>query len=265
VETASALARKALADFEEALASSRYKRSSKYSAKWLLDLDMGPNPLWLLEDLSTDLRLDTGMQVLDLGSGKGASSVFLVKEFGVEVWAADLWVDADTAAQTFRDAGVDKQAHALKAEAHALPFARRSFDAIISIDAFEYFGTFDTYINYITRYLKPGGQIAIATAALTKEVRELGAIPQHIHAVVGTEALAWHTAEWWRFQWDKSERVTVQAARFQEQAWLDWLIWSRAAAAHAGKTVDEDPVVKMLEADGGDYLTFALVAATLRE
>lgn len=35
-----------------------YPRSSTYDADWLLDLDMGPNPLWLLEDLANDLTLE---------------------------------------------------------------------------------------------------------------------------------------------------------------------------------------------------------------
>jgi cyclopropane fatty-acyl-phospholipid synthase-like methyltransferase len=46
----------------------------------------------LLEDLSRDLDPRPGMRVLDLGSGMGATSVFLAREFGVEVVAVDLWV-----------------------------------------------------------------------------------------------------------------------------------------------------------------------------
>ena len=64
----------------------RYPRSDKYDPGWLLSLDMGPHPLWLLEDLARDLTLEPGMRVLDLGSGKGATSVFLAKEYGVQVW-----------------------------------------------------------------------------------------------------------------------------------------------------------------------------------
>jgi SAM-dependent methyltransferase len=255
----------AIETFQKALSETSYPRSAKYDARWLLELDMGPNPLWLLEDLCRDLDLQPGMQVLDLGSGKGASSVFLAREFGVEVWAVDLWVEPDVASKTFREAGVGPQVHAMRGEAHALPFARESFDAIVSIDAFEYFGTADTYVSYLARFLRPRGQLGIATPALRKEIRELGAIPPQVHAAVGAEALAWHTAEWWRFQWDMSERVAVTSARLQEEGWLKWLIWSRASAAFRGKPVDEDPVVKMLEADRGEYLGFALVTAIKRD
>jgi SAM-dependent methyltransferase len=229
-----------------------YPKASQYDAAWLLARDMGPNPLWLLEDLSSDLDLQPGMRVLDLGSGKGATSVFLAKEYGVQVWAADLWIDPTEAATSFQ--GLDVTA--IKAEAHALPFAKGFFDAIVCIDAYEYFGTADSYLAYITSFLKPGGQFGIATPALRKEIRDLGYIPQHIKDLVGWEALAWHTADWWRFQWEITELVEVTSARLQESGWYDWLLWARAVAGDAS-----DPTVTMLERDQGEYLTFALVTA----
>ena len=121
--------------FDELACPDRYPRSSRYDPAWLLDLDMGPNPLWLLEDLARDLDLWPGMQVLDLGSGKGATSVFLAREYGVQVVAADWWIAADEAAAVFAGAGVASQVTAVRAEAHALPFGKESFDAIVSIDA----------------------------------------------------------------------------------------------------------------------------------
>ena len=72
----------------------------------LLDLDMGPNPLWLLEDLARTPAPRPAMQVLDLGSGKGATSVFLAREYGVQVMAADWWIGPDEAAAVFAGAGV---------------------------------------------------------------------------------------------------------------------------------------------------------------
>lgn len=235
----------------------RYPLTSKYDAAWLLDLDMGPNPLWLLEDLARDLSLKPGMRVLDLGSGRGATSVFLAREFGVEVVAADLWVDPVQAAATFAQAGVSAQVEAVRAEAHALPFETGAFDAIVSIDAYEYFGTADGYLAYIIRFLKPGGRLGIATPAMRQEVRDLGEIPAHIKACVGWEAVAWHTAAWWRTHWAITGLVTVTSARLQENGWSDWLRWARA-----GRSPDRDRVITMLEADAGQLLTFALVTAT---
>ncbi len=232
-----------------------YPRASTYDPAWLLRLDMGPNPLWLLEDLCQDLTLTAGMQVLDLGSGNGATSVFLAREFGVEVTASDWWVDAETATAVFEAAGVEHLVTAVHAEAHNLPYSSESFDAIVSIDAWEYFGTSEHYLPYLLKFLKPGGQIGVATPALTREVREMGGIPPHIKELVGWEALDWHTPEWYRFGWEATEMVTVTAARLQDRGWHDWLLWARARGD------DQDATIAMLEADRGEYASFAIIAA----
>ena len=232
-----------------------YPRTSTYDPNWLLKLDMGPNPLWLLEDLSHDLDLRPGMRVLDLGSGNGATSVFLAREFGVEVVAADWWVDAETATAVFEAAEVEDRVTAVHAEAHQLPFDRDSFDVIVSIDAWEYFGTADSYLPYLLRFLKPSGQIGVATPALTREVRDLGGIPAHIKELVGWEALAWHTPEWLRFQWETTEMVTVTAARLQPDGWRDWLLWARARERENAATI------ATLEQDRGEFLSFVIMAA----
>lgn len=234
-----------------------YPRASGYDVAWLLDGDMGPHPLWLLEDLARDLELRPGMRVLDLGCGKGATSVFLAKEYGVQVWAADLWVEPTEIAAYVGTQQVDGIVP-VKTEAHALPFAHGFFDAIVCIDAYEYFGTADGYLAYITQFLKPGGQFGVATPALRTEIRDLGHIPDHIKKLVGWEALAWHTADWWRFQWEITELVEVTAARLQESGWQDWLTWAQATSAHRG---ERDGALDMLEADQGEYLTFAMLAA----
>ena len=46
----------------------------------------------------------------------------------------------------FAEACVSGQVTAVRAEAHVLPFGKDSFDAIVNIDAFEYFGTADWYL-----------------------------------------------------------------------------------------------------------------------
>jgi SAM-dependent methyltransferase len=211
----------------------------------------------MLEDLATDLDLRPGMRVLDLGSGKGTTSAFLAREYGVRVWAADLWIDPTEAAAHIAAQGVEGVV-TLKAEAHTLPFARDFFDAIVCIDAWEYFGTADNYLAYITSFLVPGGQLGVATPALRKDLRDLGHIPEHIKKLVGWEALAWHTADWWRFQWEITDLVDVTTARLQDSGWSDWLAWSRALSDYRRTP---DPALEMLEVDQGKYLTFAILAA----
>ncbi|MFC1408444.1 cyclopropane-fatty-acyl-phospholipid synthase family protein [Streptacidiphilus sp. N1-12] len=250
---------------EDLVRPERYPLSSTYDPVWLLDLEMGPNPLWMLEDLARELELRPGMRVLDLGCGKGATSVFLAREFGVQVVAADWWIAAEDTAAVFAQAGVADRVTAAHTEAHALPFPEEHFDAIVSIDAFEYFGTADSYLPYLLRFLRPGGQVGVATPAMAREVRELGAIPAHIERLFGWEAMAWHTPQWWRFQWETTKLVDVTCARLQEHGWRDWLAWELALAEHRPQNLAEHQArIEVLTIDGGELLSFAILAARKR-
>src|SRR5437868_1038394 len=151
--------------------SDRFPRSAKYNPDWILSSVSGAaNPLWLAEWLAPALDLQPGMRVLDLGCGRAVSSIFLRREFGVQVWATDLWFDASENLRRIRDAGVDDGVFPIHSDARSLPFAREFFDAIVSIDSFFYYGTDDLYLNYLARYVRPGGPIAIAGAGLMHEM-----------------------------------------------------------------------------------------------
>src|SRR5215471_12366888 len=72
--------------------STSFPRSSQYHPEWVLaSVSGGANSLWLTEWLTSALDFGPGMRVLDLGCGRAASSIFLRREFGVQVWATDLW------------------------------------------------------------------------------------------------------------------------------------------------------------------------------
>src|SRR5215468_4458491 len=88
------------------LVSERFPRSSQYHPDWVLaSASGGANALWLTEWLTSKLDLRSGMKLLDLGCGRAASSIFLRREFGVQVWATDLWFSAAENIQRVRDAG----------------------------------------------------------------------------------------------------------------------------------------------------------------
>ncbi|MFJ9821989.1 hypothetical protein ACIRU3_43495 [Streptomyces sp. NPDC101151] len=116
------------------------------------------------------------------------------------VVAADWWIPAEDAAAVFAQAGIGDRVKASTGGGARTAVRGRKPRPIVSIDAFEYFGTADGYLPCLAHTLRPGGQLGIATPAMTRGVRELGTIPPHIKRVVGKEAIAWHTAHWWRFQ-----------------------------------------------------------------
>ena len=79
-------------DSDQKLVTSKFPRTAQYNSEWVISsASGGANSLWLTEWLTTALDLQPGMRVLDLGCGRAASSIFLHREFGVQVWATDLW------------------------------------------------------------------------------------------------------------------------------------------------------------------------------
>src|SRR5437763_11252 len=88
------------------LAKPQFPRSSNYDPQWLIDTAMGPHVLWLAEWVGQAMDLQPGMRVLDLGCGRAASSIFLAREFGVTVCAADLWIKPSENWRRVIDAGL---------------------------------------------------------------------------------------------------------------------------------------------------------------
>jgi cyclopropane fatty-acyl-phospholipid synthase-like methyltransferase len=101
------------------------------------------------------------MRVLDLGCGKGLSSIFLAKEYLVQVWATDLWINASDNYKRIKADGLTDRVFPIHSDARELPFAEEFFDVIVCVDAYIYFGTDDLYLDYLHRFVKPGGQIGI--------------------------------------------------------------------------------------------------------
>jgi SAM-dependent methyltransferase len=244
--------------FEGLRRPERHPRSARYDPEWVVELEMGPHPLWQLEDLLETIELAPGMRVLDLGSGRGATSVFLAREFGVEVVACDLWVPADEAAAVFAAAGLAGSVKAMNADVRRLPFAPEEFDAIVSVDAFEYFGTDIHILPLLLRVLRTEGQIGFSTPALRADPYDAG-IPPDVFEIFGYEAAAWHSPEWWRRHWELSGLVDDVQARWQPGGRDDWLVWTRAVGDAKGDR--SAAMLELLEHDEDERLGFALISA----
>ena len=86
-----------------------YPLSKKYQTEKFMSKIMGPNPLKLEEELLTEHKIPSGATVCDLGSGQGLTSVFLAKEYGFKVYAADLWSDPDENRKFFAEMGLTEE------------------------------------------------------------------------------------------------------------------------------------------------------------
>lgn len=249
---------------QELLRDPRFLRASTYDAEWILENQMGPNALWLTEWLVQAMDLRRGMRVLDLGCGKALSSIFLAREFGVQVWAADLWIPPTENWARIQAQELGERVYPLRAEAHALPFAEGFFDAIVCVDAYAYFGTDDLYLSYLHRFVREGGSIGIVVPGLMREFD--GPVPEHLARRQASGGVFWgpdcwslHTADWWRHHWARTGLVEVEVADTLEGGIDLWRRWDQAVQASGAGHFPSD--AEVLEADGGRYLGFVRMVA----
>jgi SAM-dependent methyltransferase len=235
----------------------RFPRSSQYHPEWVAENAFGANPLWLAEWLAGAMDLKPGMRVLDLGCGRAKSSVFLAREFGLEVWATDLWIGASENARRVRDAGCDGRVYPIHADARSLPFAAEFFDAIVSIDSYSYYGSDGLYLNYLAQFVRPGRQIGVAGAGLVEEF-EAG-VPAHLNRFWTQDCWGLHSAAWWRQHWERTGIVAVEVADTMPDGWRIWLDWYQAAHP-LGKTE-----IEALESDRGRYLGYVRLVGRRQE
>jgi SAM-dependent methyltransferase len=237
---------------DRGFACEQFPRASRYHPDWVrASVGGGANSLWLTEWLAGALDLPAGARVLDLGCGRAASSIFLRRELGVQVWAVDLWVAAEDNAQRIRDAGVADGVFPLHADARALPFAPEFFDAIVAVDSYFYFGTDDLYLSYLARFVKPDGLVGIAGAALMRELD--GAPPDHLSGWWTQDLWCLHSAAWWRRHWERTGILDIQVADEMPDGWQRWLDWHHAVAP------DNQAEIQALQTDRGRTLGYARV------
>jgi len=242
----------------------KYPLTEKYDAAWVEKNWMGPNPLWQLEELCGNLELEPGMKVLDLGCGKGVTSVFLAKEFGVSVFATDLWISATDNLRRFEEAGVADKVFPLHAEAHALPYAEGFFDAAVAIGSYHYFGTSDSYfVDVFSKLVKPGGQVGTVIPGLSREFEK--GYPETLKDLWFPELYTFHSGKWWRSLWEKTGLCEITACYDMEDpkaVWRPWAEWSVKYFAEefgdGGGGADFD--LKFLGADTEDDIALIILA-----
>ena len=176
----------------------KYIKSKKYNTPTLLKKIMGPNPIKLEEELLIDHKIPNAAVVCDLGSGQGLTSVFLAKEFGFTVYAADLWSDPEENRKFFDDMGLDrKQIIPVKADATDLPFTKDFFDAVVSTDSYNYFGRDEQYLDEkLLPFVKSGGYVYIAIPGMKKDCHDN--LPQELLLSWTPEQLDYmHDVDYW--------------------------------------------------------------------
>lgn len=239
------------------LVSELFPRTSRYHPDWLIaSVSGGANSLWLAEWLAEASDFRPGMRVLDLGCGRAAQSIFLAREFGVQVWATDLWFTAAENQRRIDDAGVGDRVFAVHADARSLPFATDFFDAVVCIDSFPYFATDEHYLAYLARFVEPDGILGLAGASMLQEID--GDVPEHLAAWWDPGVWSLHSPRWWRRHWEKTGFVTVERAEAMPDGWKRWLDWQRVICPENALEL------QAVEADAGRYFGYLRLVARRR-
>ncbi|MDR2598832.1 MAG: methyltransferase domain-containing protein [Oscillospiraceae bacterium] len=198
-------------DRTKALITSKYPLTAKYDIKWIEENAMGSNPVLLAESLSRVIDFKPGMRVMDMGCGKAISSIFLAKEFGVTVYATDLWNDATDNWKRICEAGIQDKVIPIKADVHKLPYANDYFDAIICINSFNFYGHSDVFLTeYVANILKPEGVFGLAFYGPTNEFN--GKILEKLKPTWHTFECIYHSLDWHKWHFEKTTLFDIEMA-----------------------------------------------------
>lgn len=222
--------------------------SNKENKIFIQETMMGPNAMRISEEMASYLDIKKNMRVLDLGCGMGLSSLLLTQKYGVEVFAADLWITPTENYKRFQRLEItDKVIPILIDATQSLPFSERYFDILFTVDSYHYFGGIPEMLPSLIRFVKKGGYIAISVPSIKYEFGEN--IPKDMQPW-------WKDPEvkrtirslgFWKDLWHKAngiEIINISEMSCHKQAWDEWLASSNPYAL-------ED--LAMMEADNGQY------------
>ncbi len=188
---------------------------------------MGPNSIRILEELfdKYHLHLTSDDRILDLGCGKGLTSLVIAKETGARVYANDLWISAEENEKRFNKWGVGGQLIPVCEDANHLHFEEKNFSALVSIDSYHYFaGRKGFFGEKILPFIKDGGVVLIGVPGLkdayTDRAEEL------LSDWLGDEAYMFKSPKTWKEligNDDRIESVTTWEMDCFSKAWSEWL------------------------------------------
>ncbi len=189
---------------------------------------MGPNPMKMIEELLAHHLIPADSLVMDLGCGKGVTSVFLAKEYGLRVFAVDLWISPSENWERFKKMGLDsKQVVPIYAEAHNLPFAEKFFDSVVCIDAYHYFGADPDFLDkHLLPFVKEGGFLLIAIPGIKEDFDDN--IPEEmLFSWTEEEIEMLRSTAYWTGIFESSKGAEI-VSKFElegfDECWNDWLV-----------------------------------------
>ena len=204
-----------------------FSKTNRFSDELVRSKIMGPNTLKLCEELLDGETIVPRSVVLDLGSGSGISSAMLAREYGLVTYAADLWSDPSENMRFFESLGLtNRKVIPVKADANELPFAHGFFDAVVSVDSYNYYGRDPEFLgNRLLPFVKDGGMLYLAIPGMVRDCHD--DLPACLLASWTPEQLDYmHDMRWWRGMISQTPGVEIIEMREMgctREAWADWI------------------------------------------
>lgn len=239
-------------------------RSQIYSGK------MGPGGLFLASKLCEQIQGTDfeKMRIMDLGCGKGTTSIFLGRNFDSTVYAIDLWIQATEIFQAVKKANLEDRVLPFNLDITGpLPFANDYFDVIFCMDAIHYFGANPGFLDHLCKYLKSGGVFVIGSPCFD---REFDTPPPEVYKAFWQDEFSkYHSPGFWQKLFQDSaifKEVFACEAPDGELYWQDSLLHDIEIGNHKDGRIeaDADEIVFGREHPEYPYLTHFILKAIKR-
>lgn len=207
---------------------------------------MGPDCTIILNELLEGYENNDEIRILDLGCGKGLTSIYLAEKYkNAIIYAADLWVEATDNYKFFKEQGYENRIIPLNTSAENLPFAYHYFDMIVSVDAYHYFGTDKNFFKEnIKPYIKENGLIFISVPGVKKDYDN---VPEDLSKKICEDDFKhFKSIKYYEnILKENIKEIKIEEMKCFNEAWDSWLATDNPYAV-------ED--VELLKADNGKFL-----------
>ena len=198
-----------------------------YKEYMTAEILMGPTSARILEELLAKypVQLSGEDKVLDLGCGKGLTSLILARETGAKVYANDLWIPAEENAKRFNRWGAGEQIIPIHEDANKLAFGEDRFRLLVSIDSYHYFATKKGFFeDKILPFLSDKAVALIGIPGMKDEYA--GRSEELLSAWLGNEAYMFKSPMQWKEiigRHDRIEKIETWEMGCFDLAWNEWL------------------------------------------